>query len=314
MNSLFKTGLIAMMFLMMGPRSFAQSSTDLAPRVLLVVAHPDDEYFFSGTVYRITHDLGGVVDQVVLTDGRGGFRYSLLSQPLYHENLTDEAVAAEKLPEIRKQELAESGKILGIHEHFFLNHLDKKTLDLDETYALWGGKEKVKAELRDILMRGNYDFVFTLLPTETNHGHHKAAGVLSLEVIHDMPVERRPVVLAAVARTEGETPEAVKQDDPEDARAYDCFRQNDLTEVVADKKLTFDRAQKFGFKDNLNYQMVVNWMIAAHKTQGAFQSYYNKHRYEDFRVFTLNSAAAIQKAEHLFQSLSTSTDSHVFKP
>lgn len=284
-----------------------------APRVLIAVAHPDDEYFFAATIYRITHDLGGTVDQVVITDGRGGFRYSLLSQPIYHETLTDQAVAAEKLPEIRRGELAESGKILGIHSHYFLNKLDQKTQDLNETFALWGGKEQVKAELKEIITKGNYDFVFTLLPTETNHGHHKAAGILSLEIVNEMDPANRPTILASTAQTDDHA-ETAKTDDPEDGREYVCFQGNDLTEIRCDISLQFDRSMKFGFKDNLNYQIIVSWMIAAHKSQGAFQLNYNKHRFEGFKVFSVNTDAAIEKAKALFERLGAPTDSATFKP
>ncbi len=91
------------------------------PRVLIVVAHPDDEACFAATVYEITHNLGGVVDQLVITNGEGGYRYSLLAEPVYGVALTDEAVGRAALPEIRKRELLEAGKILGIANHFFLD-------------------------------------------------------------------------------------------------------------------------------------------------------------------------------------------------
>jgi LmbE family N-acetylglucosaminyl deacetylase len=41
------------------------------PKVLLVVAHPDDEYTFAATVYRVAKELGGAVDEVIITDGAG---------------------------------------------------------------------------------------------------------------------------------------------------------------------------------------------------------------------------------------------------
>jgi len=46
-------------------------------RVLLVVAHPDDESEMAGTIYRLTKELSGVVDQVIVSDGEGGFRYAV---------------------------------------------------------------------------------------------------------------------------------------------------------------------------------------------------------------------------------------------
>jgi hypothetical protein len=41
-------------------------------KILLVVARPDDESECGAVLYRITHDLGGAVDQVVVTNGEAG--------------------------------------------------------------------------------------------------------------------------------------------------------------------------------------------------------------------------------------------------
>ena len=51
---------------------FGQSqpaSTPTLARVLLIVAHPDDESEMAGTVYRIARELSGAVDQVIISDG-----------------------------------------------------------------------------------------------------------------------------------------------------------------------------------------------------------------------------------------------------
>ncbi|HEX8925375.1 MAG TPA: hypothetical protein VF786_06255, partial [Terriglobales bacterium] len=44
-----------------------------SPRMLIVVAHPDDESCFAATVYEVTHNLGGTVEQLVITNGEGGY-------------------------------------------------------------------------------------------------------------------------------------------------------------------------------------------------------------------------------------------------
>ena len=66
-------------------------------RVLLVVAHPDDEYEMAGTVYRITKELSGTVDQLILTDGEAGYRYSSLADKYYDLDLTNESVGRKQL-------------------------------------------------------------------------------------------------------------------------------------------------------------------------------------------------------------------------
>ena len=49
-------------------------------KVLVVVAHPDDETAMAATIYKITHEQGGIVDQAVITNGEGGYKYSLLAE------------------------------------------------------------------------------------------------------------------------------------------------------------------------------------------------------------------------------------------
>ncbi|MGB8846830.1 MAG: hypothetical protein WCC73_14185, partial [Terracidiphilus sp.] len=56
-----------------------------------------------------------------------------------------------------------------------------------------------------------------------------------------------------------------------------------------------DRAVKFGFKDALDYQIIVNWVIAAHKSQGAFQMDMNRADREEFVV--LESATPSEAAD-----------------
>lgn len=81
------------------------------------MAHPDDEYYFAATTYRTAVELHGVVDQLVITNGEGGFHYSSLAEPYYHKTLTTEAVGRKELPAIRKEETLNAGRILGIQNH-----------------------------------------------------------------------------------------------------------------------------------------------------------------------------------------------------
>ena len=95
----------------------ANAQTDSGPRAWIVTAHPDDEVNFAVTVYKITHDLHGVVDLALVTNGEGGYKYSTLAESVYGLELTDEKVGRQYLPTIRKQELMAGGKIgvLSIH-------------------------------------------------------------------------------------------------------------------------------------------------------------------------------------------------------
>ena len=167
------------------------------PRVLLVTAHPDDDALFGGAVYKITHALGGKVDLAVVTNGEGGFKYSTLAEPIYGLDLTDEKVGRERLPAIRKRELMAGGAIVGIRNYFFLDQKDEEyTTSWQEAKKSWD-TEGVKARLREILERGDYDFLFTLLPTTTTHGGHQGAALLALETVAALPAGERPIVLSA---------------------------------------------------------------------------------------------------------------------
>lgn len=154
------------------------------PKVLLVVAHPDDESECAATIYRITHELAGIVDQVVITNGEAGFHYFLLAESVYGVALTNEDVGRAKLPQIRKAETLRAGKILGIRHHYFLDQKDARfMLDPNEAFqGLWD-RVSILTRLGEMLESEHYDFIFTLLPTAETHGHHQAAAVLALEAV-----------------------------------------------------------------------------------------------------------------------------------
>jgi N-acetylglucosamine malate deacetylase 2 len=120
-------------------------------RVLLVVAHPDDEYEVAGTVYRISKELFGTVDQVIITDGEAGYRYSSLATAYYGVDLTNESVGRARLPGIRREEARRAARILGIRHQWFLNEKDDRfTLDAAEfLHRIWH-EERILRVLRQL--------------------------------------------------------------------------------------------------------------------------------------------------------------------
>ena len=136
-----------------------------------------------------------MVDQLVITNGEGGYRYSLLAESYYGVALTDEAVGRAALPEIRKRELLDAGHILGIANHFFLDERDVRyTQDIDEVLGEHWNAALVLAEVERRMTAGNYDFVFTLFPSPETHGGHKAATLTALTQ-RSRRQGRKPVVL-----------------------------------------------------------------------------------------------------------------------
>jgi LmbE family N-acetylglucosaminyl deacetylase len=233
-------------------------------RVLIVVAHPDDEYAFAATMYRLAHELGWIADQVVITDGESGYRYSALAEAVYGKALANERDGRANLPAIRKEETERAGKLIGIRHHYFLDQRDLG-FATDRAAAGTGNWDhaKVVAFVRGLLEREHYDAVFTLLPTAETHGHHRAAAVIAREAVASLPADRQPVLLGAEPRSRAD-------------RA--------ATFEGAGPALVFDRTASFGYDDALNYQIVVNWVIAEHKSQGLFQRDCGRHDLEEFWV------------------------------
>jgi len=261
-------------------------------RVLLVVAHPDDEYEVAGTVYRISKELYGTVDQVIITDGEAGYRYSALAVPYYGIDLTNEAFGRARLPGIRREEARRAGRILGIQHQWFLNERDDHfTLDAGESLHRSWHERRILRVLEQRLSKGHYDFVFVLLPSEQTHGEHKAASILALEAVELLPAGQRPIVLGAQAGGGDPAP-------------YKSLSGYPLTATDSvNPQFHFDRNTRFGYQGSLSYQIVVDWVIAEHKSQGLFQTRCLQDRFENFWQFAVNRTSAPGRAESLFAAI-----------
>jgi N-acetylglucosamine malate deacetylase 2 len=261
-------------------------------RALLIVAHPDDEYEMAGTIYRITRELSGVVDQVVITDGEAGYRYSSLAARYYGVDLTDEATGRAKQPQIREEESRRAGRILGIVHQWFLNERDDRfTLNADEVLQGWN-THRVLDDLGKRLRNGHYDVVFVLLPTEDTHGGHKAASILALEAVQKLDARQRPAVVGADAGAD-------------ETEIYHALSKYPLTTTRTEQsEFHFDRNIHFGFNNSLSYSIVVNWVIAEHKSQGLFQTKTGQDRFENFWIFAASDDTATARAAEILKKVS----------
>jgi LmbE family N-acetylglucosaminyl deacetylase len=266
-------------------------------RALIVVAHPDDETCLAATVYEITHNLGGTVDQLLVTNGEGGYRYSLLADSFYGVELTDEAIGRAALPEIRKRESLDAGHILGIANHFFLDQPDLRyTQDIDEVLNQHWNTSVVLGDVQRRIAAGNYDFVFTLFPSPETHGAHKAAAITALNAVEQVMGRnpgRRPVVLGCQDSRSGDQAQPSWQGFQSARHPFRALPQVFVT----------DRTVKFGFRNALDYQIIVNWVIAAHKSQGALQMDVNRADREEFVILESGAADEVGRASALFQKL-----------
>lgn len=262
------------------------------PKLLIVVAHPDDEYMFAATTCRLVRELGWIADQAVITNGEAGYRYSSLAELVYGTRLAEEGEGRAHLPAIRREEVLRAGKILGVRKHFFLDQKDLgfSSIAAEAETANWN-RARIGQFLFELLCKERYDAVFTLLPTLKTHGHHRAATTLTLEAVARLRENDRPLVFGADA------------DSDFDPAPFEGLPRQPLTATVTGKPaISFDRGASFGYHDALSYQIVVNWVIAEHKSQGLFQNDAGKNRFEHFWLFREGSGD-ISRADQLRKQL-----------
>ena len=249
------------------------SPEDPTFKVLLVVAHPDDESECAAVLYRITHELGGAVDQVVVTNGEAGAQYSAPAQAYYGVPLSDEVLGRKQVAQLRRKELLRAGQILGIRHNYFFDQKDTGfTFDPLEGFHAWN-IELVRRELFMLLQRERYDLVLVLLPSPDTHGHHQTVGQITLEAVVNLEPQDRPAVLGTrTVTSETGLPESFSE--------LDGFP---LTRTTSSEPAwTFDRRTPLKCHPALDYSIVVNWVIAEHKSQGIFQMEYGRRTQEQF--------------------------------
>jgi N-acetylglucosamine malate deacetylase 2 len=271
--------------------SVAAATAKPPGKTLLIVAHPDDEYYFAATVYRMAVQLDGTVDELIITNGEGGYHYSTLAEPYYKEELTTEAIGRRELPSIRKKEVIAAGNVLGIRKHFFLGQKDESfTTDEEEGPKHSWDIAFVNKKTEALLKSGHYQYVFTLLPRATMHGHHQAATTLAADAVRTLRMKLRPIVLGF---------------DTDLAPYTSSVRDGDSMRWAENYAYAFDRTTSFGYQNALCYQIVVNWMIAEHKSQGLLQTMVNRDAKEYIWVDVGSAQDAQETASKLFQTLST---------
>lgn len=263
-------------------------------QVLSVQAHPDDEVTYSATLYAITQFLGGNVDVAVLTDGSGGFDYSMLAEPLYGKRLAVEPEARDYLPAVRKQEMLAGGEILGVRNIFFLDAYDHMyTQNVDTVIQHVWDYDRIVDRVEDIMARRKYDFVFTLLPMDFQHGHHKAATIAALRASRRMG-SAAPVVI-------GGLPSAVAEGD---TVSFSALAGYPLTSTTTTRPFyQFDRRKPLEPDSLLSYHVIVNWHIAEHKSQGTLQPLMSAWDLENFWIFSANREDAVRQARRFFDQI-----------
>lgn len=289
MRSLF----LILLSLILSSQLYAQELLDYQPKVLLVTAHPDDDALFSATVFKTTRMLNGTVDLALMTNGEGGYKYSTLGNYIYGKELDKEEIGRDWLPSIRKKELMAGGDVVGIRNYFFFDQQDfYYTQDVEETLVKWD-TTRVLERLESIMTEEQYDFMFLMLPTESTHGHHKASAVLALEAMSRLPEENRPIALLGYIRNPGE-----------EGVAFDMLAGHPKTKAMQGVVFEFDRNQPFGYDNRLNYNIIANWVIAEHKSQGTMQLLMTRQPViEQYRYLEINGTGGMDKAADYFRAV-----------
>lgn len=263
------------------------------PKILLVTAHPDDDAIYSATVFKTTHLLDGVADLAIMTNGEGGYKYSTLGNYIYGRELDREEVGRAYLPGIRKKEVMAGGRIVGIRNYYFLDRVDDEfSLDVERPLQKWD-TEWIVDRLRKVMRDEQYDFVFTMMPSKDTHAHHKASALLALRALQGLDKETRPIAMSTTILGS-----------EEDSTNYTMLEGYPITRINRDiNPFTFDRNQTFGYDDRLNYNIIANWVIAEHKSQGTMQLFMGAGVIEQYWYYSLNDPERVGKVHEFFKAV-----------
>ncbi len=266
------------------------------PSILIITAHPDDDASFAATIHRITHNLGGTADLALITNGAGGYRFSTFAEDIYGLELTNPEIAKKHIPAIRKKELMAGGSIIGLRDYTFIDQPDTgKTFDADAVMDNEWDVELVARVLDRVLADGDYDFVFTMVPVPSTHAHHKAASIFALEAVSRMATANRPIVLAGSSQSTF----------PPESFTFRMLEGHPLT-TLSDEHgpWGFNRNTKLGLDDRLNYNIIRNWLIAEHKSQGTMQTYMSLgDSWETYWLYEMNGPEAVPTVQALFDAV-----------
>lgn len=141
--------------------------------VLVVFPHPDDEAFgVSGTI--ATHVQNGTpVTYACLTLGEMGRN---MGNPPFTNR--------ENLPKIRKAELQEAARVLGIQDLRMLGYRDK-TIEFED-------EEKLTHTMSALIEELNPSLIITFYPGYSVHPDHDATGAAVVRAVEKLPAAARP--------------------------------------------------------------------------------------------------------------------------
>ncbi|MCE7791361.1 bacillithiol biosynthesis deacetylase BshB2 [Salipaludibacillus sp. CUR1] len=145
--------------------------------VLVIFPHPDDEAFgVAGTILSHTR-AGTPVTYVCLTLGEMGRN---MGRPIIANR--------ETLPEIRKLELTEACRLLGVE--------DLRRFGMRDKTVEFADQEALQSRLFDVIEEVNPSLVITFYPGYAVHPDHDATGAAVVQAVKRLPEGERPKIHA----------------------------------------------------------------------------------------------------------------------
>jgi len=126
------------------PEPFSLDLLPSNPRVMLVVAHPDDETFCSGTLCELA-SRGASIEVISLTRGEGG---------------PTGGYDRSSLGQVREQEMQQSCAVLGVRKVHFLDYLDPVAMEF-RAFAPNVGIEELSNRLTEFFLEQHPHLVLT---------------------------------------------------------------------------------------------------------------------------------------------------------
>jgi LmbE family N-acetylglucosaminyl deacetylase len=160
-------------------------------RVLVVTAHPDDLDFGAGGTIAGWTDKGIEVSYCIMTNGDQGGE--------------DPTIPRSEMPKIRQREQREAGKILGVSNITFLNHVDgwlEPTIERRKEVVREIRKTKPDRMVIQSPER-NWDRLFS------SHPDHLAAGEIAIQAVY--PDSRNAFAFTDLLSEEGLEPWRVRE-------------------------------------------------------------------------------------------------------
>ncbi|WP_210364338.1 bacillithiol biosynthesis deacetylase BshB2 [Bacillus sp. REN3] len=205
--------------------------------VLVVFPHPDDEAFgVSGTI--ASHiNMGTPVTYACLTLGQMGRN---MGNPPFANR--------ETLPEIRRQELKEAARVLGIADLRMLGFRDK-TIEFED-------EDKLTDLMSSLISELNPSLVISFYPGYSVHPDHEATGAAVVRAVGKMPEAERPK-LQLVAFSRNCTEELGQPDIVNDISALADVK---LEAIKAHRSQTELMVAEMAEKLKANDQATIAWL------------------------------------------------------